>query len=167
MNLNKKLIVLALASTVSISALATTETFTANVTGLVEPAIANSAAVDFGDMALAVGSTCTMDNAAATTGDCANTGGVVGAIEVTSLTIGTRLTVLLETGVGANVTYVPEFDLTGAVSAVTSAPADVPVSVVASATSMDIVAFGALSVTTALTAAGAFTASYDVTVDFE
>jgi len=170
-NLNKKLIVLALASTVSISASAAVETFTASVTALTEPTIVNGTPIVFGTMGLAVGSACVMDNAGGVTGDCDATDVniAVGGITISNLITSSNISITVATGVGANVTYTPVYDIAGAVAAVSDAPADIAQSVTVAAGDADIVLtnFGTMSVDTTLDAGIAYTADYNVTVVFE
>jgi hypothetical protein len=171
MNLNKKIIALALASAVSTSVLATTETYNATVIGLAEPTIAETAALNFGTMGLVAGSSCVMDNAAVLTGDCdaADAAALAGIITISTVTAGTNLAVTVATGVGSKVTYVPTFDIAGGTANVTNAAADTPASVTVDGTPSDIVLtlFGSMTVDTDVIAGDTEIAPYAVTVVFE
>lgn len=172
MNLNKKIIVLALASTISGSVFAVDGTYQATVTALNEPTLTNTSPLHFGAIAPTVGSSCTMDTAGAVTGDCNVTDAniAIGAVTLTDLIAGTDLTVTVTGSSGTNVTFAPVWDINAAGAGDADALADgaaTAISVDGSASTITLDIYGDISVDTALTGGTDYTADYTVNVVFQ
>ena len=171
MNLNKKLIALALTSAVSASTFAATATYQASVVALLEPTIAPTTALDFGKIAQITGSSCTMGMGAIKTGDCdlANNG-TVGEVTLGGLTADTNLTInVTGTSAGA-LEYLPSWDINGAGTGDADGIGDGVATIVAvNGTSTDITldVYGDINVLTDLTGGDTYTADYVVDVSFQ
>jgi hypothetical protein len=172
MNLNKKIIALALASTISTSVLAVDGVYQATVVALSEPTLTNSAALHFGSIAPTVGSSCDMDNAGAVTGDCdlADANILIGEVTLTDLIASTDLTINVTGSAGANITFTPIWDInsagTGNADGIAAAtPTNVSVDGVPTTITLDI--YGGIAVDTALTGGDTYTADYTVNVVFQ
>jgi hypothetical protein len=172
MNLNKKIIALALASSFSASVLAVDGVYQANVEALNEPTLTNSAILHFGSIAPTAGSSCDMDTAGAVTGDCdlADAAILIGEVTLTDLIASTDLTVNVTGSTGSNITFTPIWDINSAgagdADGIAAATAT-NISVDASATTITLDIYGGIAVDTTLTGGTAYTADYTVNVVFQ
>lgn len=172
MKLNNKIIALALASTISASALAVDGVYQANVEALNEPTLTNSAALHFGSIAPTVGSSCDMDTSGAVTGDCdlADANILIGEVTLTDLIGSTDLTVNVTGSTGSNITFTPIWDINAAGSGdadgiAAATPTNISVDGAATTITLDI--YGGIAVDSALTGGTAYTADYTVNVVFQ
>ena len=172
MNLNKKIITLALASAISASALAVDGVYQATVEGLAEPTLTNTGPLNFGKIGLVVGSSCDMDTLGAVTGDCSldDAAIAIGEVTLSAVTASTDLGITVTGSIGTNVTFVPIYDVNGAGLGDVDGVADgitTAVSVDGLATAITLDIYGAISVNTELTSATSYTADYTVNVVFQ
>jgi hypothetical protein len=172
MNMNNKIIALALTSIFSTSLLAADATYQATVVALNEPTLTNSAALHFGSIAPTVGSSCSMDTTGTVTGDCELTDVniLIGEVTLTDLIAATDLTVTVSGSVGADLTFAAVWDINSAGSGNADGIADAVatnISVDGAATTIELDIYGDLSVNSALTGGDTYTADYTVNVVFQ
>ncbi len=172
MKLNKKIIALAMASAATTSVLAVDGVYQATVVALNEPTLTNTTALHFGSIAPTIGSSCSMDNAGAVTGDCdlgdANIS--IGLVTLTDLIASSDLTVNVTGSSSAELTFAPSWDINGAgtgdsdgIAAATAT--NISVDGVPSPITLDV--YGDLTVDAALTGGDTYTVDYTVNVVFQ
>jgi len=166
----KILAISALLALSSTATLAADQTFQANINGFAEPTFTENAALHFGQIRLAVGSTCTMDNAGAVTGDCdASDANIqIGDITVTGLAPTSAMNITVTGGSSANLTFVPVATATdGTTTEVTADGVASAFTTDTSATDIALTVYGEMQVDTALTASAAYAVDYIVDVSFQ
>ena len=170
-HMKKRLISLALLSTISASTIAADATFTATVNAISDAAIAQTTALHFGAMQPSVGAACNMSDAGVVTGDCdaANANIAIGLITVSGLTANVPLNVTVTGVPGTNVTFAPTFDINGAAAASDANPENSPIAITTNSTGDNLLldVYGVMTVTTALTPGDSYTSDYVVDVSFQ
>ena len=169
--MNKKILAAsALLAISSTSLLASNQTFQASVNGWSEPTFAENSALHCGKIRLATGSTCTMDNAGAITGDCdASDANIqLGALTVSGLAPNSAMNITVSGSSSSNLTFAPVTTATDSTTTVTTADGVASAFTTdASATDIGINVYGAMNVDTALTAGASYTVDYTVDVSFQ
>ncbi len=169
--MKKRLLSLALLSTLSATSFAANTTFQATVNAISDAAIAQTAALHFGAMQPTFGSQCTMDNTGAVSGACdaSNANIAIGLITVSGLIANVPLNVTVTGAPGTNVDFDAQFDVNNA-TATHDGIADGTVTAVttnASGDDLTIDVYGQMQVTTALNPGDSYTADYTVDVSFQ
>ncbi|ALO41626.1 hypothetical protein [Pseudoalteromonas phenolica] len=169
--MNKKLLFsAALLAATSSSIFASSQTFQASINGWSEPTFSEANALHFGKVRLAAGSTCTMDNAGAVTGDCdASDANIqLGGITVSGLAPSSAMNITVSGSTGSNLTFAPATTATDGTSTTTTADGVASAFTTdASATDITINVYGQVTVDNALTAEGNYTVDYTVDVSFQ
>ena len=167
---NKIIAASALLALSSTAVLAADQTLQANINGFAEPTITENDALHFGQIRLAVGSICTMDNAGAVTGDCdASDANIqIGDISLTGLAPSSAMNITVTGGTGTNLTFEPVATATDGSSNVTTTDG-LPSAFTtdASGTDISLTVYGEMEVDTALTASTAYTVDYVVDISFQ
>jgi hypothetical protein len=170
MNMNMKIVALALTSVVSGSVLAATATYQATVDAYAEPILTETTALHFGAMKPTAGSVCTMDNAGAVTGDCnaAHVSIALGVITVSGVDPDTGFDVTVTGSPGASTTFVSTVDITGGTAPATAVADTTLTAITTDGVGADLVinVYGSMTVDTLLTSGATFTAGYAVDVVF-
>lgn len=169
--MKKRIISLALLSTISATTFAASSTFQATVNAISDAAIAQTTALHFGAMQPTLGAVCTMDDAGAVTGNCdaANANIAIGLITVSGLIANVPLNVTVTGASGTNVTFASIYDINNATAA-HDAIADgtqTAVTTNGSGDNLTIDVYGSMTVDTALTPGDSYTAAYTVDVTFQ
>ncbi|GAA81774.1 hypothetical protein LOS73_07635 [Pseudoalteromonas sp. SCSIO 43210] len=169
--MNKKIFAAtALLAMTSTSLLASSETLQASVNGWSEPTFLENNKVHFGKIRLATGSTCTMDNAGAVTGDCdASDANIqLGGVTVSGLAPNSAMNITVSGSTSANLTFAPVTTATDGTSTVTTADTVASAFTTdASATDIVIGVYGDMTVAADLTAGAAYEVDYTVDVSFQ
>lgn len=170
-HMKKRLVSLALLSTLSASTIAANSTFQATVNAISDAAIAQTTALHFGAMQPTSGAVCTMDNTGAVAGSCdaTNANIAIGLITVSGLTANVPLNVTVTGQAGTNVSFLSEFDINGAVGTHENNPDNTAIAVTTNGTgdNLTLDVYGQMTVTTALTPGDSYTANYIVDVSFQ
>jgi hypothetical protein len=171
LRMNKKVLLpLTLLALSSASILASNQTFQAKITGWSEPTFAEGTALHFGKIRLANGSACTMDSAGAVTGDCdaSDTNIARGLITVSGLAPSTAMNITVTGSAGSNLTFAPVTKATDGTTTINTANGIAKAFTTdVSATDITIDVYGAMTVTSALTAGSAYNVDYTVDVAFQ
>ena len=169
-NMNKKILVSAVLALSSTTLFASNQTFQASINGWSEPTFAETNALHFGKIRLASGSTCTMDNAGAVTGDCdASDANIqLGGITVSGLAPNSAMNITVSGSSSANLTFAPATTATDGTSTETTANGVATAFTTdGSASDITINVYGQMSVDTALTAGADYSVDYTVDVSFQ
>jgi hypothetical protein len=154
----------------STTVLATTNTFQATILGFSEPTIEQTTALHFGKIALDLGSSCVMDDTGVVSGDCdaADSEISIGAIKVSGLAPNSAMNITVTGSAGDNVTFTSSSSANDGASTVSLTDgAQTGYTTSNGGDDIEIAVFGTMTVNTALTSGGEYTADYTVEVDFQ
>jgi hypothetical protein len=159
-----------LIASTSTTVLATTNTFQATITGFSEPIIAETTPLNFGKIALDLGSSCIMNSAGAITGDCdaADANISIGAVTVSGLAPNSAMNITVTGSAGSNVTFTSNSAADDGNSTATLADGvETAYTTSNGGDNIAIAVFGTMTVDTALSSGVEYTADYTVEVAFQ
>ncbi len=168
--MNKKILLVAMLGLASGTVLAASQTYQATIDGWNEATIAETTGLNFGKIRPSAGSTCTMDNAGAVTGNCdaSDADLALGAINVTGLAPSTAMNITVTGSSSANLTFAAAGAATDGTSNVTTANGVASAFTTdASGTDITLSVFGVMTVDTALNPGDEYQVDYTVDVSFQ